>query len=84
MLIRPMLLPPARHIAALLALVMLLAACGGGDDTDPVPPGGGPPAATSEAVAFQIDAGHSGIANEPTPTFPLSPAWQRTFAGAVS
>jgi len=78
-----MLLPAVRHTAALLALVVLIA-CGGGDDTDPASPGGGAPATTSEAVAFQIDAGHSGIANEPTPTFPLSPAWQRTFGGAVS
>jgi len=77
-----MLLSP-RRFAALLALVMLIAGCGGGDDTDPASPGGAP-ASTSEAVAFQMDAGHSGVANEPTPAFPLPPAWQRTFAGAVS
>lgn len=38
----------------------------------------------SEAVAFQIDAAHSGIANAATPKFPLLSGWQRTFASAVS
>ncbi len=74
-----------RRFAATCAL-LALSGCGGGGDSTPIPIGTTtpPPAATSEAVAFQNDASHSGVSGAATPAFPLPPAWQRTFPGTVS
>lgn len=79
------------HTFAGLALAALLSGCGGGDSgadagavAGPGTDATGPPTPASEAVAFQIDAAHSGVANAPTPSLPLPSAWQRTFAGTVS
>ena len=76
-----------RRLAATFAsAIFLLAGCGGGGDGDlATSPGVTPtPTQTGEAVAFQSNASHSGVASAPTPTFPLLSAWQRTFASAVS
>jgi outer membrane protein assembly factor BamB len=69
------------------ALIVAISACGGGGDdgsTAPAEPDTTAPASVSEATNFQIDASHTGAAPVATPTFPLRPAWQRTFVGSVS
>lgn len=70
-----------RRTAALVALgaATLVVSCGGSDDG-----GATPPPAQDRAVAFQIDAAHSGVSGVVAPAFPASAAWTKIFTGLLS
>jgi len=70
----------AGRALAPFAIALLLQACGGGDDdaSTVAPP------ATDEAVAFQINAAHTGVSGVAAPSFPASAAWSKTFNGTLS
>jgi outer membrane protein assembly factor BamB len=63
-----------------LALALALQGCGGGDDATPDPD----TLVSSEAVAFHIDAAHTGVSRVMAPAFPASAAWTKTFEGQLS
>jgi outer membrane protein assembly factor BamB len=68
-----------RPAVPLLAIGALLVACGGG--------GSGTvslPLELGAAVAYQLDAAHSGFSSTVSPNFPAAPSWQRTFIGNAS
>jgi outer membrane protein assembly factor BamB len=73
---------PWRTLLVLLIGVIAPGCSGGGDSGNPPPAGGGssPPVTASAAVAFQLDAGHTGRARFPVdPIFPDAPAWTVTL-----
>ena len=65
-----------RSAAALLGL-LLLHGCGGSSDPEDR-------VRSDQAVAFQIDAAHTGVSGVVAPAFPASAAWTATFAGQLS
>lgn len=64
-----------RVVAACFAL-LLLHGCGGSDVDES--------ARSDQAVAFQIDAAHSGVSGIAAAAFPASAAWTATFGGRLS
>jgi outer membrane protein assembly factor BamB len=71
-----------RTLLVLLVTAFAPGCSGGGDSGSPPPANGGspPPVAASPAVAFQLDAGHTGRARFPVdPVFPDAPAWTITL-----
>ena len=73
-----MLLKSRRLALPLLAIGAVLVACGGGSDTDSIPN------ELDAAVAYQLDAAHSGFSSIVSPNFPAAPSWQWTFFGNAS
>lgn len=67
-----------RNAVAATFLLFALCACGGNDD------GSSAQAAADQAVAFQIDAAHSGVSGVVAAAFPASAAWTATFDGQLS
>lgn len=71
----------AGRFLAPFIVALALHACGGGDgdgDATSVTP------AADEAVAFQINAAHTGVSGVVAPSFPASAAWSKTFDGTLS
>ncbi|MGZ8260585.1 MAG: outer membrane protein assembly factor BamB family protein [Caldimonas sp.] len=63
---------------ALVFLALALHACGGGGAVVATS------TASDKAVAFHIDAAHTGVSGISAPTFPATPSWSRTFTDRVS
>ena len=68
-----------RRLAGMILVSALLQACGGSSG---VPVANAP--ASSQAVAFHIDAAHTGLTGILAPVFPASAAWTKSFIGPVS
>ena len=77
---------PRSGPTAAFALAWALQGCGGGsgDDALATAPAMPPVSAPSQAVAFQINAAHTGVSSVMAPAFPASAAWSKAFEGTLS